>query len=134
MQRNPEDTEGYCCQLDNHEIFIFSSSWQQYASIRTNAPWWVSSDLVSKWCCTCDMDEIFYFYAPRNGIWGHLVFVLSVCLSVCYSVVKKNFNLGHNFWTVRDRDFIFGTHTQLMKPVQMTPWPMTLWPWPWSLF
>ena len=45
------------------------------------------------------------FVCPRNGIQGHLFFVLSVTLW------HKNFNLGHNFWTVRDRDFIFGMHT-----------------------
>ena len=57
---------------------------------------------------------------------------LSVCLFVCLSVV--NFNLRYNFWTVRDRDFIFGIHTPLMMPFQMTPRSMTLWPWlwPWS--
>ena len=31
--------------------------------------------------------------------------LLSVCLSVCPS---KNFNIGHNFFTLRDRSFIFG--------------------------
>ena len=36
------------------------------------------------------------------------------CLSVCLSVV--NFNLRYNFWTVGDRDFIFGMHTPLMMP------------------
>ena len=30
---------------------------------------------------------------------------MSVCLSVCISV-ETNFNLGNNFWTVRDSDFI----------------------------
>ena len=29
---------------------------------------------------------------------------------------KKNFNLGHNFWTVRDKDFVFDMHTLQMKP------------------
>ena len=50
---------------------------------------------------------------------------LFVCLSVCLSVV--NFNLRYNIWTVRDRDFIFGMHTPLMMPFQMTPRSMTLW-------
>ena len=48
----------------------------------------------------------------------------SVCLSVCLSVV--NFNICYNFWTIRGRDFIFGMHTLLMKPFQMTPRSMTL--------
>ena len=51
----------------------------------------------------------YYFYAPGSNDWGHIVFVLSVCLSVV------NFNLRYNFWTVRDRDFIFGMHIPLMK-------------------
>ena len=42
---------------------------------------------------------------------------------------KNNFILGHNFWTVRDGDFIFGMNTQLIKPFQMTTRSMTLWPW-----
>ena len=42
----------------------------------------------------------------------------------CLFVV--NFNLRYNFWTVRDRDFIFGMHTPLMMPFQMTPRSMTL--------
>ena len=50
---------------------------------------------------------------------------LFVCLSVCLSVV--NFNLRYNIWTVRDRDFMFGMHTPLMMPFQMTPRSMTLW-------
>ena len=54
---------------------------------------------------------------------------LSVFLFVCPSVV--NFNLRFYFWTVRDRDFIFGMHTPLMMSLQITPRSMTLWPWLW---
>ena len=52
---------------------------------------------------------------------GGILFLscLSVCLFVCLSVV--NFNLRYNFWTVRDRDFIFGMHISLMTPFQLTP-------------
>ena len=35
------------------------------------------------------------FYAPGSNDRGHIVFVPSVCLSVCLSVV--NFNLRYNF-------------------------------------
>ena len=76
------------------------------------------------------------FYAPGSNDRGHIVFVLSVCLFVCLFVCLSvvNFNLRYNFWTKRDRDFIFGMHTPLMTPFQMTPRSMTLWPWlwPWS--
>ena len=49
---------------------------------------------------------------------GGILFLscLSVCLTVCLSVV--NFNLCYNFWTIRDRDFIFGMHTPLITPFQ----------------
>ena len=64
------------------------------------------------------------FMPPDPMTGGHIVFVLSVCLFVCLSVV--NFNLRYNFSTVRDREFIFGMHTTLMMPFQMTPRSMTL--------
>ena len=58
-----------------------------------------------------DIDELIKnIFMPHNGIRGHLFFVLSVCDSVA-----KHFILSHNFWTVRDTDFIFGMHTQLIK-------------------
>ena len=58
---------------------------------------------------------------------------LSVCLFVCLSVV--NFNLCYNFWTIRDREFIFGMHTPLMMFFQMKSRSITLspWLWPWSI-
>ena len=56
---------------------------------------------------------------------GHIVFVSSVCLSVV------NFNIRYNFWTMRDRDFIFDMHTPLMMPFQMKPMTMTLWSYLW---
>ena len=75
----------------------------------------------------------YIFYAPGSNDRGILFWSCpSVCPFVCLSVV--NFNLRYNFWTARDRDFIFGMHTPLMKPFQMTARSMTLWPWlwPWS--
>ena len=52
---------------------------------------------------------------------GGILFLscLIVCLSVCLSVV--NFDICYTFWTVRGRDFIFGIHTLLIMPFQMTP-------------
>ena len=74
---------------------------------------------------------------PGSNDWGILFLsclslCLLVCLIVCLSVV--NFNLCYSFLTVRDRDFIFGIHTPLMTPFQMTPRSTTLrpWLWPWS--
>ena len=67
------------------------------------------------------------FLFPQSLILGHLVFVLSVTLW------QKKYNLGLNFCTLRDRDFIFGMYIQLMKPFQLTPRSMTSCPWPWPL-
>ena len=47
-----------------------------------------------------------------------------IVLSDCLSIV--NFNIRNNFWAVMDKDFIFGMHTPLMMPFQMTPRLMTL--------
>lgn len=65
------------------------------------------------------------------GVYCFCPVCLSVCLFVCLSVV--NFNLCHNFWTIRDRDFIFSMHTPLIKYFQMTSRSMTLWPWLWHM-
>ena len=46
------------------------------------------------------------------------------CLCVCLE--KKCFQ---NFWTARDRDFIVGMHTELMKPYEMAQGQLT-WQWP----
>ena len=67
--------------------------------------------------------RILHFYAPglndRGILFLSCLFVyLSVCLSDSLSVV--NFNLCYNFWTIRDRDFIFGMHTPLMMPCHDT--------------
>ena len=43
-----------------------------------------------------------------------IVFVLSVSQ-------LSTFNIRYNCWTVGDRDFIYGMHTQLMVSFQMTP-------------
>ena len=61
---------------------------------------------LQQWCILRPILWI-NFYAPGSNDWGHIVFVLSVCLFcpiclfVCLSVV--NFILRYNFWTVRDR-------------------------------
>ena len=70
-----------------------------------------------------------HFYAPRSNDQGHIVFVPSACLPVCLSVV--NCNIRYNFWTVRDRGFIFAMLTQLMIPFRLTPRSMTFWHWLW---
>ena len=59
-------------------------------------------------------------------------FCLSVCLSVC---LLSTLTFAITFELKRGGDFIFGMHTPPMKPFQMTPRSMTLWPWlwPWSL-
>ena len=72
------------------------------------------------------MKLLAYLFMPPiewSGAYCFCPVCLSVCLFVCLSVV--NFNIRYNFWTVRGRDFIFGMHTPLMMPFQMTPRSMT---------
>ena len=42
------------------------------------------------------------------------------CPVCVFFLSVANFNISYNFWTVRDRDFIFCMHTQLMMPFQIT--------------
>ena len=131
-----ETTEQNSTQLDRkqdlnvlYQACVFridrkmASEWLRHFRLQRNLTGRKISTSSTKFVC---------FYAPGSNDRGHIVFVLSVCLFVCLSVV--NFNLRYNFWTVSDRDFIFGMRTPLMMPFQMTPRSMTLWPWlwPWS--
>ena len=72
----------------------------------------------TKWLTLWRHCEYSNFYAPGSNDRGHIVIVLSFCLSVV------NFNLRYNFWAVRGRNFIFGMHSLLMTPFQMTPMSM----------
>ena len=64
-----------------------------------------------------------FIIPPPHRIMGAYCFC-TVCPFVYLTVV--NFNLRYNFWTVWNRDFIFGMQTLLMMPFQMTPRSMTL--------
>ena len=79
-------------------------------------PEWNSG--ASSFCPVCD----------SVSLWLSLSVCDSVCLwlslSVCDSVAK-NVNLGLSFWTIKERDFIFGMHTQLMKQLK---WHHGQWP------
>ena len=66
---------------------------------------------VSVFICCC-------FLCPGSNDLGHIVFVLSICLFICLSVV--NFNIRYNFWAVGDRYFLYCMHTQQMMPFLMT--------------
>ena len=66
---------------------------------------------------------LYYFYIPR----AFSFCPVSVCDKMCAIVCgKKKINLGHNFLTVRDKNFIFGMHTRVIKHFQMKPRSMTL--------
>ena len=128
------DSEDYLCSTHIYRIFCHVTLHKTRFKIVL---------MVYTFVLLLDEEDVLYhihicfiFYAPGSKDRGHIVFVLSVCLFVCLFVCLSvvNFNLGYNFRTVRDRDFIFGMHTPLMMPFQMTPSSMTLWPWlwPWS--
>ena len=50
------------------------------------------------------------------------------CLFVCLFVWHCQLYHSLLLWSVRNRGFIFGMHTQIMTPFQMTPRSITQWP------
>ena len=68
---------------------------------------------------------------PLTSLWGGIKII--VCLwntmppvatksqKIFFASRSKSRSQGHYFWTIRDRDFIFGMLTPLMTPFQMTP-------------
>ena len=65
-----------------------------------------------------------YFYAPGikdSGAYSFWPVRLFVCLSVCLFVRGKNFNIGHNFWMISDRAFIFHMCIPCDKTFHMVP-------------
>ena len=63
-------------------------------------------------------------------------FYWPVCLSFCVSVAN-NFNLGHNFWTTRDRYFIFQWKAFTCVICILNQWNPFKWhhgQWPWDLY
>ena len=59
------------------------------------------------------------FFVPRfrESVGTLNLIRLSVCLSVCH----KNFNLGHNFWTITDRALILGMCVPCDKTFPVVP-------------
>ena len=57
----------------------------------------------------------------------------SVCPSILLSVRQKTCNIGHNFFTLRERSFIFGICDPYDKNFPTVPWILNMWPWAWPL-
>jgi hypothetical protein len=77
------------------------------------------------------MSLLFYFFLcpriERSGTYSFWPVRLFVCLSA------KTFNIGHIFWKVSDKAFIFHMCVSYDKTFLLVPKFLTLWPWPWSL-
>ena len=58
---------------------------------------------------------------------------LSVSPSVCLSVCLSHFWFAYNFFTFRDRAFIFGMCVPYDKTFPIVPWILITWPCPWPL-
>ena len=56
-----------------------------------------------------------------------------VTLTLTFDLLLKKLNLGHNFWTKRDRAFIFHKCIPCGKTFLSIPNFLTSWPWPWLL-
>ena len=63
---------------------------------------------------------------PWNGQFSKACRFWPICLWICqFLLVKKNL-IGHNFWSTRHRDFIFGMNN--MTPFQWKGQWIHLWP------
>ena len=94
-----------------------------FGSVRVDftQPFSLRVSISRKLLVNCLLNFVSWFLCPGG--------IQNVLFLSCLSVV--NFNIRYNFWTIRDRDFIFGMHTSLVMLFLMTP--MTLWPWLWPL-
>ena len=54
-------------------------------------------------------------------------------VTLTFDLLLKKINLGHNFWTKRDRAFIFHMGICCDKTFLLEPTIFTSWPWPWLL-
>ena len=54
-------------------------------------------------------------------------------VTLTFDLLLKKLNLGHNFWTKRDRAFIFHMCISCGKTFLSIPKFSTSWPWPWLL-
>ena len=61
------------------------------------------------------------FMPPRSKIGGHIVFVLSVILSLSFCHSFQNFNLGYNIWIVSTRALIFHMSIPCDKTFPLVP-------------
>ena len=97
--------------------------------------------LLQSFCMQISLFQVSSFYATGNIVsgasssTGNIVLGASsfwpVCLLLCLSVtlsvcVKKNFNLGHNFWTVIGTAFIFHMCIPCDKTFPLVPKFVTL--------
>jgi hypothetical protein len=79
--------------------------------------------------CTCTNTEQSVSLCLHIERSGHIVFGLSICMSVC-----KNFNIGYTFWMVSNRAFIFHMFgVPCDNPHLLVPYFFTSWPWTFTL-
>ena len=63
---------------------------------------------------------------------GTIIFDL-VTSTLKFDLLLKNFTIGHNVQTRRDRAFILHMCILYDKTFHMVPWNLTFWPWHWGL-
>ena len=56
-----------------------------------------------------------------------------VTLTVTLDQLLNNFNIGHNFFIVGYRAFIFGMCVPYDMTISTEPWILNMWSWPWPL-
>ena len=66
------------------------------------------------------------FYAPASIDGGHIVFVLSVCLSVC----TNNFNLAYTVIQSKGNNYTFTPHCKFIGSAEFFPFSLFLFIYP----
>ena len=144
------------CPWNGIQGIYFSASRDKFVK-GTNVIALASMSVLAAWTKTLTMAITFkpeviglsycarVFLVTRPFIWYHNFYLLTLTLKS--DLLLKNFNLFRclvivaALWamlssdnsymsSLRDRYFIFGIYTLLIKPFQRTPGSMTLWPWP----
>ena len=77
--------------------------------------------------------HISHVYSLWREFSHHTTFFDLVTLTLKFDLLFKNFNLGHDLWTTRDRSFIFPMFIPWDKFFDTIPQFLTYWPWPLSL-
>ena len=84
-----------------HNIWLSDLDLEVWPTFQKLYPWpWLSNQ-------KCYCFHIAYMHSLWQDLSHHSIIFYLVTLTLKFDLLFKNFNLGHNLWTMRDRAFIF---------------------------